>query len=246
MSDVKILFLGTGDFASNGCKANQAIWIQHEDTYLLLECGPTTLYRMQQTKLDPDRLSAVLVTHFHGDHFMGLIFLDLFLTLESKRTRKMVYAGPQGIAEHFQKAYQICYGDFYPNTQFVRDFTEYSPSQRYLLENISIQTIPMKHRQESLGYRLSFGNKTIAFTGDTGWHEGLIPLAQDADLLITECVEYERNPRQQHHLSYEDLFSNKEKLRAKHILLTHVGKSLLANKNKIHFEILQDGQEIIL
>ncbi len=244
MSKVRLLFLGTGDYANTGARANQAIWIQSNNTNVLLECGPTTLYRMQQERLNPDDLQAVLVTHFHADHFIGLVFLDLALTLDWNRHRTITYAGPKGLTDHFIEAYKICYGDFYPNYQFPRNFEEYFPKQTYNLEGIKIFPIPMKHRKESLGYRIIIEDKIIAFTGDTAWHEDISSLSKDADILITECVEYQKNAK--NHLSYQELIENSSSLKAKKIVLTHVGKEILENKNRIQWEVVEDGREIFL
>ncbi|NUM34214.1 MAG: MBL fold metallo-hydrolase [Candidatus Brocadiae bacterium] len=244
MGSLRLLFLGTGDYANTGARANQSIWIQSQDTNVLLECGPTTLLRMQQERLNPNELQAVLITHFHGDHFVGIVFLDLALTLDWNRQKSIVYAGPRGLQNHFEQTYKVCYGDFYPNYQFPRNFEEYSPKQTYNLEGMQIFPIPMKHKKESLGYRIQTQGKTIAFTGDTAWNDDMINLSKDADLLITECVDYQKTSK--NHLSYQELKEHSALLGAKKIVLTHVGKDVLENRSSIQWDIMDDGKEILL
>jgi ribonuclease BN (tRNA processing enzyme) len=41
-----------------------------------------------------------------------------------------------------------------------------------------------------LALRINWGGKIIAYTGDSQWTKALVPLAQNADLLIAEAYFY--------------------------------------------------------
>jgi len=52
-----------------------------------------------------------------------------------------------------------------------------------------LETRPMNHREESLGYRITDSNgKSIVYSGDTDTNENLVLLAKGADLLICESA----------------------------------------------------------
>ncbi len=247
MADVEIILLGTGDAANTGARASQAIWLKSGQNNILIDCGPTTLYRILQQGLNPDDLDAVVFTHFHGDHFIGVVFLDLAFVLEYKRERPMFYCGPRGLEQQFSRAYAACYSEFYPEYQLLREFHEYLPQQQYLLPgNIEIATLPMLHRKESLGYRLRLHDKVIAVTGDTGWTPEVAMLAKNADLLVIECVYYRKSSASKVHLAYEILQEHRNELQAKRVVLTHYGAELMAHAEKIDFDLANDGMIISL
>ena len=66
----------------------------------------------------------------------------------------------------------------------------------------------------------------IAFTGDTGWTDGLCTAAQGADLFISECFQYD--VKLPIHLDYTTIDANYDRLGAKRVLLTHMGEEMLA------------------
>ena len=243
MNKVKIIFVGTGNFANMGKKANQAIWISAGDKNILLDCGPTTLYQLRKLHLNPNDLDGVFFTHFHGDHFAGIVFLDLALALEYSRTRKIIYAGPEGVKERFSVLSECCYHSFYPNFSFERKFQVYQPQHTYYFHDFCIFPIKMQHAPESIGYRVQIAGIQIAVTGDTGWSESVSALSQGTDLLITECTNYKKANKGKH-LSYEELLEHQQELEASRILLIHPGQDLLKHSDEIGFEIAEDGMEI--
>ena len=225
---MKIIFIGTGDALNSGGKANQAFLIETEEKKILIDCGPTTLYRLRTLGIDLNEIDGILFTHYHGDHFLGVIGLDLTMTLEH-RSKEMIYAGPHGLKSHFPDLYSQCYKSFYPNDQFVRKFVEYNPNQVNHLWNIGIESLEVLHSQSSLGYRLHIEDKIIAITGDTAWCEGIAKLAEESDLFICECEYYLEN-REHRHLSYEILKNHTDKISASRTLLVHCGEELLREK----------------
>ena len=47
-----------------------------------------------------------------------------------------------------------------------------------LTKHLTLDTWPMSHSPESLGYAISSANISIAITGDTRWNDAIIPDAQ--------------------------------------------------------------------
>lgn len=90
-----------------------------------------------------------------------------------------------------------------------------------------IKTRLLTHSTPCLGYRFEVDGKVIAYCTDTGICENAIKLAEDADLLITECSLEESSPDSQwSHLSPEDAVKIAEKSRAKKLALTHFDASI--------------------
>ena len=101
---------------------------------------------------------------------------------------------------------------------------------------------PMNHSPESIAYKLYFGNKTIAISGDTGWNENIISLANDADILILECNFL--HPDEGHHMSFEEIKKNIDRLNCKKIVPIHSIDAFLMEIKKYNhpkIEIVNDG-----
>ncbi|MHC4392978.1 MAG: MBL fold metallo-hydrolase [Planctomycetota bacterium] len=222
---MQAIVLGAGDaFSSYGRASSVVVFTSDAGRRLMVDCGPTTLMRLHAEEIMVTDLDCVLLTHFHGDHAFGLPFVALTAAF-TEATYGL--AGPVGTGETLDKLMALAY----PKLSVDRD--GWRPSQTVEIEagtaavglpgipNARVTAFPMKHRPESLGYRIEWDGKIIAVTGDTEWTDALTPLADGADLLMIECTTTERNPYA--HLSYEEIRDRRAELGAKRILLVHRG-----------------------
>jgi len=87
----------------------------------------------------------------------------------------------------------------------------------------------MNHTQEAQGYRIIADLKSesciIAYTGDTGWTENLIPLIKNSQLAILECNFF--NTEFLTHLNWNEI--TKLKKHAKRMAIIHLGAEMQKN-----------------
>ncbi len=83
----------------------------------------------------------------------------------------------------------------------------------------------------STALRLSDGERTFAYSGDTEWTEALLPIANGADLFICECYGYAG--KLTGHMSWEILQTKILALAAKRLMLTHMNPTMLARLDEI-------------
>jgi ribonuclease BN (tRNA processing enzyme) len=97
----------------------------------------------------------------------------------------------------------------------------------------SLLTAEVVHQSgaPSTALRLSDGDKTFAFSGDTEWTDALLPIANGADLFICECYAYAG--KMTGHISWEILKLKIPDLRAERTMLTHMNPSMLARLDEI-------------
>ena len=168
----------------------------------------------------------------------------------SKRTRPLIVTGPKGIAERFLTAAEALYPNITKCPCAVEfEFIEYEERVPLMLNGVSITPYEVKHPSGAPPYALRFGieGKVLSFTGDTGWTESLCPTAQGADLLISECFQYDVTLPI--HLDYKTIDANYDRLGAKQVLLTHMGEAMLAHVDKVdlsRFMVAQDGMTLDL
>jgi ribonuclease BN (tRNA processing enzyme) len=73
----KIVFVGSGDAFGSGGRRQTCIALSGGDQFMLVDCGTTSVLGLKSLGFDPNSVSAVVISHLHGDHFGGLPFLIL-------------------------------------------------------------------------------------------------------------------------------------------------------------------------
>lgn len=114
-SNVKIKFLGTSAQIPSSRRNHSAILLTYQGENILIDCGEGTQRQFRIAKLNPCKITRILLTHWHSDHMLGLPGLLSTMAL-SGYTRKLHIYGPKGTKEfmkdllrmfNFQKKYEI-------------------------------------------------------------------------------------------------------------------------------------------
>ena len=80
----------------------------------------------------------------------------------------------------------------------------------------------------SLALRVSYDDRTIAYTGDTEWHDNLLRAGAGVDLLLAEAYWFDRKIR--FHLDFATLRDRLGDIAAKKVVLTHMSPDMLERK----------------
>jgi ribonuclease BN (tRNA processing enzyme) len=226
MTDIKIHFIGIGDAFNTDGLASQAVVIETESQYLLIDAGPTALYRMVNMGLRVEKITHIFITHFHGDHTAGLPFFMLTFQRKIKSRHVPVIIGPAGIHRYCKKLFETCYsGSGLDNDTCYRNFSPSCQSNIQIDENIMIDILPMKHSVESIGYRFHIHGHIIAVSGDTGWNDNLFPLVEGADAAIIECSSVHTDVDT--HTSLQDIKCHIDRMNCSMIIPVHTTLAVL-------------------
>src|SRR5436305_13924682 len=98
-SDFKVTLLGTGSPPPTLKRFGPSVLVQAGKETLLFDCGRGCTQRLMQSNVRLGSVDALLLTHLHSDHVVGIP--DLWLTgwLDSpfgQRTTPLRVAGPAG------------------------------------------------------------------------------------------------------------------------------------------------------
>lgn len=241
-------FVGCGDAFGSGGRFNTCFHVVGDAANFLIDCGASSLVGLRQLKIDREAIDAIMVTHFHGDHFGGLPFLLLEAQLVSKRTRPLTLAGPRGLAARYAKAMDAAFPSSPQTpTRFALTLVEIEAGSTAAFAGLRVTAFPVVHTQAAgpcLGYRIEVEGRTIAYSGDTEWTESLIPLGHNADLFV--CEAYTRDKKVPSHTDLATLERHLDAIRPKRLVLTHMSDDMLARRDEVPFETAFDGMVLQL
>lgn len=241
---VELGFLGSGDAFASGGRLFTCLHVCHPDGEFLIDCGATALQAMRREAVDPGAIDAVLVTHFHGDHFGGIPWL-LIDGARAGRTRPLAIAGPPGVAGRVRDAAEALFpGSWGAERPFDVSFAEWGEAPVRIGSLVALGR-PVVHApgSEPHAVRVEVAGRTIAYTGDTEWTETLSEIARGADLLVAEAWTYDRPVPL--HLDHRTLVERREALGCARIVCTHMGPGMLAREST-ELERAHDGLRIPL
>ena len=238
----RVTFLGTGDTYNAGSRGHASYFVTTPDARFLLDCGATALQGLKREGFAALDLDAILLSHLHGDHFAGIVFFFLAFLYETPRQRPLTLVGPPGTERRVRDLFQAMYHDLASRPlPFRLDFVEVQPGARTEIGAIDLLPFRVPHQKSevSLGFRVNVDGKTILYSGDTGWTDDLIRQSEGADLLISECCFFEN--RLPIHLDYPRLHENRHRFSVRRMILTHLGREVLAHRDEVEIELAGDG-----
>ncbi|MEM6560975.1 MAG: MBL fold metallo-hydrolase [Planctomycetota bacterium] len=255
MSGVSLQFLGTGTSAGVpmiGCdcetctspdprdkRTRCSVVIRYDDTSVLVDTTPEL--RLQALANDVTKIDAVVYTHAHADHIMGLDELRRFNALRG---------GPLDVhveAEHFRTIH-ACFG---------YAFRKPDPQARVYRPHLIPRMIDgpfdiagrrwtpirlMHGKMPILGFRvgdLAYCTDVSAIPDDT-W-----PLLRKLDVLVLDALQWRKHPT---HFNIEEALAVVERLRPRRTLFTHLSHGVLHARDQPKLpagvEFAVDGQVV--
>jgi len=149
MTQLKITFLGTGGSWPTVYRNVSSIAIKREKEVILFDCGEGTQRQLQKSKISYMQISKIFITHFHGDHFLGIPGLVQTMQLNDRKEPLHIY-GPKGMIELTIKLLSLGY--FKPNYNIIA--YEVDEGDKLDFNGYSIIVFKVKHGVPSLGYSL--------------------------------------------------------------------------------------------
>jgi len=95
---IKVTFLGTSDAIPSAERNHTSILLEYKNEAILVDCGEGTQRQFRKAKLNPNKITKILITHWHGDHVLGLPGLLQTLAFSNYNKTLNIY-GPKGTKE---------------------------------------------------------------------------------------------------------------------------------------------------
>jgi len=176
---MRVKVLGCGDAFGSGGRLNTCFLVDRGNSdNILIDCGASAMISIRRFGIDPNNISAILLSHLHADHFGGLPSIILDAQLVSRRTRPLIIAGPRGLPTRLEALMEAHFpGSSKVQRKFPVHIVELAPGSPTRLEapGVTVSVFEVKHPSgtPSLALRLHCDGKTVAYTGDTEWVDAL-------------------------------------------------------------------------
>jgi ribonuclease BN (tRNA processing enzyme) len=245
MSLVQLKVIGCGDAFGSGGRLNTCFYVKHATCSFLIDCGASSLPGLKHYGISVDDIDAIIISHFHGDHYGGVPFLLLDAAVYG-RTKKLQIISPPGGKECICALLDL----LYPGTPVLEkldvDFLEYAAGKTLKTEHFNLQAFEMIHSENALphGLRVEISDKVIAYSGDTSWTDELLLLSEQADVFICECNFFSKQVKG--HMNYLELEKRLPEFSCKRMLLTHFDQEMLERQEQLEPGYLTDGIELIV
>jgi ribonuclease BN (tRNA processing enzyme) len=243
----ELVLIGTSDAFGAGGRRQSAYLLRSPTGSVLLDCGGSTVSGLSALGISRDEIDAILVTHFHADHFGGIPLLLLGAQYADRRRRPMVIAGPPGVERRVHElARALGHSLADHRLGYEVRFEELPAGATREVGPVSARAFATFHSPDSRphGLVVHAGPRRIAYSGDTGWFDALPGEVNGADLFLCECTQVHREF--EYHLSFEELTERNGEFDCGRLVLTHLGAEMRARGDWGGFEVADDGRVVKL
>jgi ribonuclease Z len=180
---MRIAFLGTGSAFSLE-RYNGAVVV---DGRLLLDGGAPLLPHMHRLGIDPGAIEALFLTHFHGDHVLGLPPFLLYRAFVPSGPVAIV--GPPGVRDRVTDLLRLAWGDEWTRLGEGLELIYHEGAAEGEVAAVRYEAVKLVHGDtDCRGYRLHIDGRVLAYAGDTTATPPLDELVRGAAVAITEAT----------------------------------------------------------
>lgn len=146
---MEIIFLGTSSAVHSKERNQVSIAVKAFGDVMLFDCGEGTQKQMLHTKVSPMKVSKIFITHYHGDHILGLPGLIQSLGLHGREKELKIY-GPKGLDKVKNAILNFGYCKF----EYPIEFIEIEPGIVEETDEYVIKCQSVRHNVPSLAYSI--------------------------------------------------------------------------------------------
>jgi len=152
----QITFLGTGSSVPTKRRNHTAQLLQYKSEAILFDCGEGTQRQFRKARLNPCKVTKILLSHWHADHSLGIPGL-LQSMIMNGYNKELEFYGPKGTKEKIRTLL-----DFYginPQELKLKVF-EVKDKIFYDSEEFYLETKSMDHNAPTNGYSFVIKEKS--------------------------------------------------------------------------------------
>jgi len=147
---LRLTILGCGSALPAKKRNPSSQVLETPDGLFLIDCGEGTQLRLRQEHVKMQSISHILISHMHGDHYLGLVGLLSSMNLLGRK-KEIRLIGPVHLQDMVESHSKYSGSYFQFHISYV--VTEAKTSALiYDSAKMEIRTIPLKHRVPTTGF----------------------------------------------------------------------------------------------
>src|SRR5262245_9663988 len=146
--DLDLVFLGTAGSAPTAQRGPSALLVRRGGERLLIDCGEGTQRQLLRSNVGLVDLREIFLTHFHGDHFLGLPGMLKTFALRDRDVPLTIY-GPPGLRDLFDDLRRI-----FGRLPYRLELEELRAGETLERDEYKLLVFPVTHGVPAVGYAL--------------------------------------------------------------------------------------------
>ena len=166
--DLSLFFAGTAGSVPTARRGLPALLLRAGGDRILFDCGEGTQQQLLRSVGLPE-LDAIFLTHYHLDHWLGIIGVLKTFDLRGRERPLTVY-GPPGLRTLLD-AMRPAWG----RVTYPLALEELDPHDEVAFDGYAIAPFPVEHRVRAYGYAFAEDDRPGRFDADTAAALGVTP-----------------------------------------------------------------------
>lgn len=170
-----VTILGSGAALPTAQRNPTSQYVECNNRHILIDCGEGTQMQIRKAGVKLQKITHILISHLHGDHFFGLVGLLSSMHLLGRNQGLTIY-GPEGLEEIIRLQLEVGGSKL----DFSLDFVQLNGKENKLLfedKIIEIHTFPLKHKIPTNGFLIREKLKERSIIGEVFRASGISLMA---------------------------------------------------------------------
>jgi ribonuclease Z len=151
---MKLVFLGTSSMVPTRDRNHTSLLLFYKGEGIMVDCGEGTQRQLRKAEISPTKITKLLITHWHGDHILGIPGLVQSLGASQYSGELEIY-GPKGTKEFFHNMRR----SFYFPLKIKLSITEVSNGIFFSNKDFQLESAEVKHDVPCVAYSFSEKNR---------------------------------------------------------------------------------------
>ena len=166
--DLSLFFAGTAGSVPTARRGLPAVLMRRGGDRLLFDCGEGTQQQLLRSVGLPE-LDVIFITHYHLDHWLGIIGILKTFDLRGRERPLTVY-GPPGLRALLD-AMRPAWG----RVTYPLSLEELDPHEEVAFDGYVVAPFPVEHRVRAYGYAFAEDDRPGRFDAETAARLGVTP-----------------------------------------------------------------------
>jgi ribonuclease Z len=167
--DLSLFFAGTAGSVPTARRGLPALLLRAGGDRLLFDCGEGTQQQLLRSAVGLPELDAIFVTHYHLDHWLGLLGMLKTFDLRARERPLSIY-GPPGL-KGLLAAMRPAWG----RVGYPLALEELDPHEEVAFDGYVVSPFPVEHRIPAYGYAVAEDARPGRFDADAAARLGVAP-----------------------------------------------------------------------